>query len=117
MAVKQIEAIIFDDMARRLFFKLSYIFLITLTCLSFGTFILLDNFKPKTEKITNDFAEEKAQTNNETSKEITKNFLIANTLNINYPITLAIQKYPSITFKIASLSLKPSTPPPDLFEI
>jgi hypothetical protein len=116
MAVKQMEAIIFDEMARRLLFKLSYIFLITITCLSFGNFILLDNFKSKTEKTTNHFAEEKAETNNETSKELTKSFLIANPLALNYPITLSIQKYPSLSHKIASLSLKPNTPPPDLFE-
>lgn len=93
-----------------------YIMLITLTYLSFGAYVLLENFKPTTENVSNDFSEENAEQGKETSKELTGSYLFEKELNLTHHRIFSIKEFPLLAVKISSFSLKPSTPPPDLFE-
>ncbi|TCC94301.1 hypothetical protein EZ428_05865 [Pedobacter frigiditerrae] len=96
--------------------QLCYVMLITLTFLSFGTYVLLENFKAKTENVSNDVSEENAESSKETSKELTNSYLFEKALNLAYLNCSSIKEFPLLEIKVSSFSVKPSTPPPDLFE-
>ncbi|RZK35933.1 MAG: hypothetical protein EOO90_28250 [Pedobacter sp.] len=96
--------------------QLSYVMLITLTFLSFGTYVLLENFKAKTENVSTDVSEENAESGKETSKELTNSYLFEKPLSLNHVYIFSIKPFPPLEIKVLSFSVKPSTPPPDLFE-
>lgn len=96
--------------------QLGYVMLITLTFLSFGTYVLLENFKAKTENASSDVSEENAEASKETSKELTSSYLFEKPLKLTHLQSAGTKQFPMLKVKIFSFSVKPNTPPPDLFE-
>lgn len=97
--------------------QLSYVMLITLTFLSFGTYVLLENFKAKTENVSTDVSEENAESGKETSKELTDSYLFEKAISLPNVYIFSIKPFPALKINVSSFSVKPSTPPPDLFEL
>lgn len=96
--------------------QLCYVLFITLTFLSFGSYVLLENFKAKTENVSNEVSEENTESSKEASKELTNSYLFEKALNLAYLNWSGIKEFPSLDIKVSSFSSKPNTPPPDLFE-
>ncbi len=116
MAVKYTQAVIFDSMDKKSIKQLCYLMFICLTCLSFGTYVLLENFKMKTESVSKDVAGENAESGKETSKELTSSYLFEKAI-ILLPISFSnLRKFTLLAINISSFSHTPNTPPPDLFE-
>lgn len=78
-------------------------------------YVLLENFKPIIETVNNDISEENAESGKETSKELTNSYLYEKTLIFTYLHYFNINRFPWLKIKIPAFSLKPNTPPPDLF--
>ena len=91
--------------------------LISLTCLSFGSYVLLGDFKFKTENVSNDVSEENAESGKETSKELTNSYLFEKAIQLIPFASYANRNFHFLEVKIPLFSLKPNSPPPDLFEI
>jgi hypothetical protein len=96
--------------------QLCYAVLLTLTCLSFSTYVLLENFKAKTENVSNDISEESSESSKEASKELTNSYLFEKALHLTYLNCSSNKQFPLLEIKVSSFSVKPNTPPPDLFE-
>ena len=96
--------------------QLCYVMLIALTFLSFGSYVLLENFKAKIENVSNDISEESSESSKEASKELTSSYLFEKTLHLTHLYIFSVKQFPSLDIKVSSFSSKPNTPPPDLFE-
>lgn len=101
-------------MTRGLLLKFCYTFLVCITCLSFGTYVALSNFKAKITINVNDFGEDNPEPSNETSKELTESFICVRYAKLYCSSNCTEQQFPLLSFEFASLDIKPSTPPPDL---